>query len=48
MFWSHFDSTTYLKMLPAVGFQVMSSQIMPDPIAKTGGHLLVLARKDGA
>jgi SAM-dependent methyltransferase len=47
MFWSHFDSATYLAMLRAIGFHVMSSQIIPDPIATSGGHLFVLARKDG-
>jgi SAM-dependent methyltransferase len=48
MFWSHFDSTEYLRMLPATGFSVMSSQIEPDPISKIASHLFVLARKDGA
>jgi len=48
MFWSHFDSTEYLRMLPATGFSVISSLIEPDPISKIASHLFVLARKDGA
>ena len=45
MYWSHFDSATYLGMLANVGFQVISSNIVQDPIAKTGGHLFALVRK---
>ena len=48
MFWSHLDSTEYLRMLPATGFSVISSLIEPDPISKIASHLFVLARKDGA
>jgi len=48
MFWSHFDSSEYLGMLPAIGFRIISSQIEPDPISKIASHLFVLARKDGA
>lgn len=48
MFWSHFHSEEYLRMLGAAGFRVMSSHIEPDPISRIATHLFVLARKDGA
>jgi len=45
MFWSHFDSGEYLRMLRAVGFEVISSGIEADPISSIATHLFVLARK---
>ncbi len=48
MFWSHFASEEYLRMMAEIGFKVMSSEIQPDPISKIATHLFVLARKDGA
>ena len=48
MYWSHFDSATYLEMLGQVGFQLMASRIVADPIARTGAHLFALVRKRGA
>ena len=34
MFWSHFDSGEYLRILGATGFGVISSGIEADPISK--------------
>ena len=48
MFWSHFDSREYLRMLTATGFSVINSHIEPDPISRIATHLFVLARKSGA
>ncbi len=48
MYWSHFDSTHYLEMLTAMGFKVLSAEILPDPISKIATHLFVMARKGGA
>jgi SAM-dependent methyltransferase len=45
MFWSHFESGEYLRILGAAGFQVISSGIEADPISKIATHLFVLARK---
>lgn len=45
MFWSHFESGEYLRMLGAVGFEVISSSLEADPISKIATHLFVLARR---
>jgi SAM-dependent methyltransferase len=45
MFWSHFDSGEYLRILGATGFGVISSGIEADPISKIATHLFVLARR---
>ena len=44
MFWSHFDSATYLSMLPTIGFDILLSKIVPDE-TYNGEHLFVLAQK---
>jgi SAM-dependent methyltransferase len=48
MYWSHFDSGEYLRMLEAAGLEVKRSEICPDPISRIASHLFVLGRKDGA
>ena len=48
MFWSHFDRRTYLRMLDRIGFQLFTSQLVPDPITRDGGHLFTLVHKGGA
>lgn len=45
MYWSHFDSETYLEMLRRIGFQVISSKYVPDAGCEGAGHLFVLAQK---
>jgi hypothetical protein len=48
MFWSHFDKPAYLRMLDRIGFQLLKSRRVPDPIASEGHHLFTLVRKGGA
>jgi SAM-dependent methyltransferase len=49
MFWSHFDKPAYLRMLDRIGFQLLKSRLVPDPITREGGaHLFALVRKGGA
>jgi len=42
MYWSHYDSATYLKMLKEIGFSVIWSKYIKDG---DGKHLFVLAQK---
>jgi ubiquinone/menaquinone biosynthesis C-methylase UbiE len=42
MYWSHYDSDTYLKMLKTCGFAIMWARYIKDGNA---GHLFVLAQK---
>ncbi|MEP7136050.1 MAG: class I SAM-dependent methyltransferase [Chloroflexota bacterium] len=42
MYWSHYDSTAYLKMLKGNGFSIIWSKYIKDGSA---GHLFVLAQK---
>lgn len=42
MYWSHYDSATYLKMLKEIGFSIIWSKYIKDGSA---GHLFVLAQK---
>jgi ubiquinone/menaquinone biosynthesis C-methylase UbiE len=44
MYWSHFDSATYLSMLPEIGFDILLSKVVPDE-NYSGKHLFVLVRK---
>jgi len=44
MFWSHYDSDTYLSMLPEIGFDILLSRNVPDE-TYGGEHLFVLALK---
>jgi SAM-dependent methyltransferase len=46
MYWSHFDSASYLDMLTRIGFKLITSKMVPDPIAETGAHLFVLVQKN--
>jgi ubiquinone/menaquinone biosynthesis C-methylase UbiE len=45
MYWSHFDTDTYLKMLRETGFEIIWSKRVTDETCEGGGHLFVLARK---
>lgn len=45
MYWSHFDSETYLKMLKECGFFITWSKIVTDETCEGAGHLFVLAQK---
>ena len=44
MFWSHFDAATSLELLRAAGLEVVSDEIVPDPMDH-GGHLFALVRR---
>ena len=45
MYWSHFDSETYLKLLKECGFSIVWSRIVTDETCEGAGHLFVLAQK---
>ena len=45
MYWSHYDSETYLRMLQDIGFQMIWSKIITDESCEGAGHLFVLAQK---
>lgn len=45
MYWSHYDSETYLRLLQEIGFQMIWSKIVSDESCEGAGHLFVLARK---
>jgi ubiquinone/menaquinone biosynthesis C-methylase UbiE len=45
MYWSHYDSQTYLTMLQEIGFEVVWSKLIRDETCEGGGHLFVLAQK---
>jgi ubiquinone/menaquinone biosynthesis C-methylase UbiE len=45
MYWSHFDSETYLKLLKDCGFSNVWSKIVTDETCEGAGHLFVLAQK---
>ena len=45
MYWSHFDSETYLNMLKKCGFSIVWSKIVTDETCEGAGHLFVLAQK---
>lgn len=45
MYWSHFDSDTYLQMLKETGFLILWSKIVADETCEGSGHLFVLAQK---
>jgi ubiquinone/menaquinone biosynthesis C-methylase UbiE len=44
MYWSHFDATTSLELLRAADLEVVSHEIVPDPMDH-GGHLFALVRR---
>lgn len=45
MYWSHFDSETYISILKDSGFQIIWSMIVTDESCEGAGHLFVLAQK---
>jgi ubiquinone/menaquinone biosynthesis C-methylase UbiE len=45
MYWSHYDSETYLKMMKEIGFKIVSSKIVADETCEGAGHLFVLMQK---
>lgn len=45
MYWSHFDSETYLNMLKEIGFSVIWSKHVKDATCEGAGHLFVLVQK---
>lgn len=45
MYWSHYDSETYLKMLKKCGFSIVWSRFVTDETCEGAGHLFVLAQK---
>jgi SAM-dependent methyltransferase len=45
MYWSHFDTETYLQMLAEAGFQMIWSKPVADETCEGASHLFVLAQK---
>lgn len=45
MYWSHYDTDTYLKMLNDCGFSIVWSKHVADETCEGSGHLFVLLRK---
>jgi SAM-dependent methyltransferase len=45
MYWSHYDTDTYLKMLKDCGFSLVWSKHVADGSCVGAGHLFVLVRK---
>ena len=45
MYWSHYDTETYLKMLKECGFSIIWSKRVVDGTCEGAGHLFVLAQK---
>lgn len=45
MYWSHYDSATYQKMLKELGFSIIWSKIVSDASCEGAGHLFVLVQK---
>ena len=45
MYWSHYDTKTYLKMLHDCGFSILWSKRVEDATCEGAGHLFVLAQK---
>jgi len=45
MYWSHYDSETYLKMLNECGFSIIWSKRVADETCKGAGHLFALVQK---
>jgi ubiquinone/menaquinone biosynthesis C-methylase UbiE len=45
MYWSHFDTDTYLQMLRDAGFSVMWSKRVTDAMCESASHLFVLVKK---
>jgi len=45
MYWSHYDTETYLKMLDECGFSILWSKRVEDATCEGAGHLFVLVKK---
>jgi len=45
MYWSHYDTETYLKMLKDCGFSIIWSKHIADESCEGSGHLFVLMQK---
>lgn len=45
MYWSHYDSATYLTMLKEIGFSIIWSKYVKDETCEGAGHLFVLVQK---
>jgi hypothetical protein len=45
MYWSHYDSETYLKMLRGCGFSIIWAKHIADGSCEGAKHLFVLAQK---
>lgn len=45
MYWSHYDTDTYLRLLTECGFLILWSKRVADEMSEDGGHLFVLAQK---
>ncbi|MBK9926714.1 MAG: class I SAM-dependent methyltransferase [Anaerolineales bacterium] len=45
MYWSHYDSETYLKMLKTSGFSIIWAKHIDDDTCEGAKHLFVLAQK---
>ena len=45
MYWSHYDSETYLKMLKDCGFSIIWSKRVADESCEGAGHLFTLVQK---
>ncbi len=45
MFWSHFNSETNLRMMKEIGFDLLWSRTVKDPIDPPASHLFVLGQK---
>jgi hypothetical protein len=45
MYWSHFDTKTYLEMLKDTGFSICWSKQVADATCEGAGHLFVLIQK---
>ena len=45
MYWSHYDSGTYIEMLKGCGFSIIWAKYVKDETCEGAGHLFVLAQK---
>jgi hypothetical protein len=45
MYWSHYDTDTYLQMLKSAGFSMLWSRRVADATCRDAGHLFVLVEK---
>jgi len=45
MYWSHYDTKTYIKMLKELGFAIIWAKYVKDSSCEGAGHLFVLAQK---